>query len=198
LVYSEDEILIARVKADDKEAFSKLILKYQGKAFNIAYRMLDNYEEAKDVTQAAFIRAYQGLGSFREDSCFYTWLYRIIINLCKNKKKSWAIHPPPESLDEPVATEEGEVARTVTDKEPAPDEIAVRHEIQELVQKAINGLPVQYKEIIILRDIEGLSYEEIAEALSCREGTVKSRLCRARIMLKDKLEELHPFQLVKK
>ncbi|MFH1238806.1 MAG: sigma-70 family RNA polymerase sigma factor, partial [bacterium] len=138
---NEDSSLIAQVRAGDKEAFSQLVIKYQKKVFNIAYRMLDDYEEAKDVAQAAFVRAYQSLGGFREDSCFYTWIYRIVINLAKNRMKSWAIHPRPESLDDPVATEEGELTRTLPDNEPSPDEIAVREETRRLVQEAINSLP---------------------------------------------------------
>ncbi len=188
---SEDLELIQKCENGDKKAFDELVLKYQTKAFNVAYRMLSNYEEAKDITQEAFLKAYQSMRGFRKDACFYTWLYRILINTCKNKMKNWARHPHVESLDSPVQTAEGDVIRTLPDKEPDPDQLLIKRETQRCVREAIDSLAIKYKAVIILRDIEGLSYKEITESIGCREGTIKSRLSRARIILKEKLKEVN-------
>lgn len=187
-MHHKEAELIARCKNNDKRAFGELILKYQKRVFNVAYRMLGEYEEAKDITQEAFIRAYKSMANFREDACFYTWIYRIAINLTKNKMKNWARHPKPEPIDAPIETSEGEISRTLDDKELPPDKIILKKETQAYVQKAINCLRIEYKAVIILRDIQGLSYQEIADSLGCREGTVKSRLSRARLILKEKLK----------
>ncbi|MFH1783576.1 MAG: sigma-70 family RNA polymerase sigma factor [bacterium] len=185
-----ESALIERCKQGDTDAFGELVIKHQKKVFNVALRMLDDWEEAKDVAQEAFIRAWRAIGTFRSDSSFFTWIYRIVFNLSKNRLKGWARRPRPDSIDAPVDTEDGDITRTLQDKEPSPDKILLKKETGRLVKNAIAELSIKHREIIIMRDIQGLSYQEIAEVIGCGEGTVKSRLSRARLILKEKLKEV--------
>lgn len=182
--------LIARCRSGDLAAFDLLVLRYQDRVFNLAYRLLGDYEEAKDMAQEAFVRAYQSLKSFRQESSFYTWLYRIVTNLCKNKLRSWSRGHKPISLDIPKGNEEVKISTTLIDPKLTPIQVLERENLQQEVRKAIAGLPSEYKLMVVLRDMEELSYERIAEINGCSVGAVKSRLHRGRLLLREKLKDV--------
>jgi len=176
-------------KKGDQVAFSQLVAKYQKKVFNLCFRFLNDQEEAKDMTQDIFVRVFKGIKDFREEASFSTWLYYIACNTCKNKLRSWRSQPYIDSLDRTIETEDDEMTVEVQDKScPDPSKQAEAGEIRDKVQKAIATLNPEHREVIILRDIQGFSYDEIAAAAGCNLGTVKSRLARARLELKDKLK----------
>ncbi len=188
---SLDELLVERAKRGDVEAFEQLISQYQRKVYNFAYRQTGNHEDASDVAQEAFIRAYSSLPEFRGDSSFATWLFRIVNNACldelrKRKRKRVT------SLDEPLALEDGEMDRqlAVADSDSSPEQALEREEIQRAVQQSINELDEEYRVVIVMRDIQGYSYNEIADTLGINLGTVKSRLNRARNALKEKFGKM--------
>jgi RNA polymerase sigma-70 factor (ECF subfamily) len=185
----EDIGLIERCQEGSREAFDELVLKYQKRVFNLAYRLLNNYEEANDVAQEVFVRAYKGIRWFRKESSIFTWLYRITMNLSKNRLKALNREKKRlEPLDDPIATEEGEIKKEIIANEPSPSEVLVQKERAELIQEALASLDDEFRAALVLRDIEGLTYEEIAQILNLNVGTVKSRLHRARLMLKEKLQ----------
>lgn len=158
----------------------------------MAYRMTGNHEDASDIAQEAFIRVYQRLGDFRGDSSFETWLRRIVANACvdelRKRKRQRMV-----SLDEPVEVDDGELGRQFADSGETPHEAAERRETQREVQEAILRLDEDYRVVLIMRDINNLSYEEIAATLRLPLGTVKSRLNRARAALKDILGAMELF-----
>ena len=181
--------LVKRCQAGEREAFNEIVRRYQKKVLNLAYHFLGNYTEAVDLTQDAFIKAYLSIKKFRQESNFYTWLYRITVNLCKNKLKyrQRRGYYQKRSLDEPLELEEGNLKFELAADRPNPGEVVVNKERSEIVRRAIEGLDEGYRMVLILRDREMLRYEEIAKILKCELGTVKSRLHRARLMLKEKL-----------
>lgn len=185
----EDIGLVERCRQGISDAFDELVLEYQKKVFNVAYRLLNNYDEANDIAQEVFVRAYKNIGGFRKESSIFTWLYRITVNLSMNRLKVLNRERKRlNSLDDPVSTEEGEVKKEISANGPLPSDILVQKERSELIQKALISLDDEFRIILVLRDIEGLSYEEIARILKINVGTVKSRLHRGRMMLKDKLQ----------
>jgi len=178
--------LLNKAKIGDIEAFECLIEGCRKKAFNIALRMSGNYDDASDLTQEAFIRIYKSLRNFREQSSFSTWVYRITMNVCldelrKRKNRNMV------SIDEELKPDESGCKRQIESDCPTPEELAERNEIRRAVEEAIGNLREEYKTVIVLRDIQGFSYEEISSILKCPEGTVKSRINRARLALKDML-----------
>ncbi len=178
----------------NEEAFEKLLDKYEGKIFNLAYRMLGNVEDAEDATQDAFMKAYSSLSGFRGDSSFSTWLYRIAKNVCLDEIRRRQRNPV-HSLDKPIKTDEGDqLERQIEDDSPTPEDTIVTNEQQVVIEKAMQKLPAHHRTVIIFRDIEGFSYSQIAEILDVKLGTVKSRLYRARNNLKVVLEEMELFQ----
>ena len=182
--------LVRKAKQGDDEAFGMLVEQYQDKIYGYVLRMLHDPEEAEDVAQEIFIRAYQNLVGFREAASFKTWLYRIATNLtidaARTRKRRWS---DTFSLDEPVATDEGELQRQLPTDRPGPVNRAESSQLQQLVGEAIAQLPSKLRMVITLYDIEGLSYKEIAGVLGCPVGTIKSRLFNARNQLRDELEE---------
>ena len=183
---NQEELLLEKSKAGDVEAFEKLIEIYQKKIFNLAYRMIGNFDDANDLAQETFIRVFRSIASFKGQSAFSTWIYRITTNVCldelrkrKNKKEM--------SLDAEIQLEDGEMKRQIMSDDPLPDEVAERDEIRSIVSGAIDSLPEDQRLVITLRDIQGLSYDEIADVLDCPSGTVKSRINRARQALKNVL-----------
>lgn len=184
--------LVRRCKEGDREAFDQLVRQCQARIFNTAYRLLGDYEDARDATQDAFIRAYRAIKKFKGNASFYTWLYRIVINLCykRLRSKHYRQRRRTVSLDEPILTKEGQVLRSIASHTISPREAMERKEIQEAIQSAINSLKRGHRTVIILRDIEDLSYREIAQILRCSIGTVKSRLHRARSLLRERLSFL--------
>jgi len=183
-----DQELVARAKRGDKRAFDLLVLKYQHKVTNLVSRYVRDPNEALDVTQEAFIKAYRALDNFRGDSAFYTWLYRIAINTAKNLLVAQNRRPPDTDLDSEVAEQLDVGVRL---KEHAtPESHAFEREIALAVQEALDELPEDLRTAITLRELEGLSYEEIANAMSCPIGTVRSRIFRAREAIDAKLQPL--------
>ncbi|NLD50301.1 MAG: sigma-70 family RNA polymerase sigma factor [Clostridiaceae bacterium] len=180
--------LVERAKTGDVEAFEQLIEGCEKKVFNIAFRMIANYEDAKEVAQEVFIRAFKSISKFKGDSLFSTWIYKITTNVCLDeirKRKNKKII----SLAEEIEIDGNEVKRQIRDEGPGPESEAESNEVKKAVIDSINSLPEDYKTVIVLRDIHGFSYEEIAKFINCPEGTVKSRINRARQSLKNILQK---------
>lgn len=175
--------LIQRAQNKDLAAFEQLVLLYQGKVYALAQRLSGDPEDAQDLAQEAFIRAYRSLHSFRGDADFGTWLHRITVNLWLNVRRKPGMGVT-VSLDETLQTLDGEMKREVADTGGDPETILMSHEFSEVVQKALEQLPAEQKAVLILREIEGHSYEEIAATMQCSLGTVRSRLSRAREALR--------------
>ena len=173
-----DQQLVERVQRGDKRAFDLLVLKYQSRIVNLVSRFVRNPSDALDVTQEAFVKAYRAMPNFRGESAFYTWMYRIAVNTAKNFLAVQSRRPLEAEQDiEDFEQIDGENAL----KEYAtPEHMLLRDEIQETVIKAIEGLPDDLRIAITLREVEGLSYEDIATAMDCPIGTVRSRIFRAR------------------
>ncbi len=168
--------------------FNALLDRYHKKIFNVLLRMIGDFHEAADLTQDVFVQAYRALPSFRGDSKVYTWLYRIAVNRGKNRMKQIARGNSviTGSLDEPIDTDEG-LTRDVPDQTAVPDRELERRELQAVVSEEINNLPPDFRLVIILRDIEGLSYRDMAEVIGISLEAVKSRLFRARSHLRERL-----------
>jgi len=183
-----DQALVERVQRGDKAAFDILVRKYQHKVVKLISRYVKDQSEVYDVAQEAFIKAYRALSNFRGDSAFYTWMYRIAINTAKNYLVAQGRRLPNVDIEASDAEQyEGESAL----KEYAtPESILRRDEIQETVFRTIENLPDDLRTAIMLREIEGLSYEEIAEAMDCPVGTVRSRIFRAREAIDKTLKPL--------
>lgn len=182
---TENEI-IARCKDGDREAFNMLIELYQTRVFNIAYGMLSDYEDASDAAQEIFIKVYRSISSFKGQSAFTTWLYVICRNVCndilrKRQKQGLTVSIYPDDDENAV--------KDIKSDLPTPDEAVEMSERQKAVKEAINSLKQEYKEVLNYIDIMQLSYEEVARILRCPEGTVKSRLNRARSALRKKLTD---------
>ncbi|MFO7306485.1 MAG: RNA polymerase sigma factor RpoE [Gammaproteobacteria bacterium] len=183
-----DQELVRRVQAGDQSAFNVLVLKYQHRVLKLVSRFVSDPTEAEDVTQEAFLKAYRALPSFRGDSAFYTWLYRIAINTAKNALVAHQRRPvdfdldlqDPEQFDRQTKLKEAET----------PEGVLLTDEIRDTVEQAIQQLPDDLRTAIILRELEGLSYEEIAQAMDCPVGTVRSRIFRAREAIDKKLKPL--------
>ncbi|NMA82776.1 MAG: sigma-70 family RNA polymerase sigma factor [Epulopiscium sp.] len=181
-------MLLKKVKEGNQTAFEKLILQYEKQVYNIAYRMFYNEADAKDISQEVFLRIYQKIHTFEETSKFSTWLYRITINICIDelrKRKGKETY----SIDETYKQEDGEMTKQYKLQEQGPEEVFLQKERIEALHKGIQKLPEDYKAVIILRDLQNFSYQEIADILSCSLGTVKSRISRGRIQLKNILLE---------
>lgn len=168
--------------------FNALLDKYHKKIFNVLLRMVGDFHEAADLTQDVFVQAYRALPSFRGDSKIYTWLYRIAINRGKNRMKQIARGNSvvTGSLDDPIDAEEG-LTRDVPDHSAVPERMLERRELQVVVSEEINNLPPDFRLVVILRDIEGLSYRDMAEVIGISLEAVKSRLFRARSQLRERL-----------
>ena len=183
-----DAELVKRVQAGDKAAFDILVQKYQHKVVNLISRFVSDQTECYDIAQDAFIKAYRAIGNFRGDSQFYTWLYRIAANTAKNHLASRARKSPTYSVDvEDAEHFEGESGLK---EYTTPENLLLTDEIEKTVFKAIEALPEDLKSAITLREIEGLSYEEIAEVMDCPIGTVRSRIFRARDAIDKELRPL--------
>lgn len=188
----EDRALInAFVSEQAKEAVDRLVIKYQDKVFNLCYRFMGNYHDANDCAQETFVRVYRSLASFKGQASFSTWLYRIVVNTCKNKLASltYRLSKMFVRLDLPKGEEEKRQIE-VKDESRSPEVVFSQSEKSKQIQKAIDALPRQQKAVVVLRDIEGLSYEEIAQITGHNIGTVKSKLARARKILREKLKGL--------
>jgi RNA polymerase sigma-70 factor (ECF subfamily) len=185
---NSDKALVQRVKQGDRSAFDLLVVKYQHKILNLIMRYVKDPSEAMDVAQEAFIKAYRAVPGFRGDSAFYTWLYRIAINTAKNHLV--AARRRPMNLDfDLLDSESFEPFAALRDGD-SPEHLALTDEIGEVINKAIKDLPDELRTAILLREIEGMSYEEIAETMECPVGTVRSRIFRAREAIDKKIRPL--------
>lgn len=181
--------LVRRLKQHDERAFREMVLTHQQQVYNIVFRMLNNTQEAEDLTQEVFVTVFKSIESFRGDSKFSTWLYRIAVNHCKNRFKylSRRAYNATRSLDDVREREKsdvplhGEVSR--------PDQVYEGRRLEAAIQREIANLDEDHRVLIVLRDIQGLSYDEIGTITGLAAGTVKSRLHRARMALKDRLEK---------
>ena len=183
-----DQALVERVQQGDKSAFDILVLKYQSKIIQLVNRYVHDPDEAMDVAQEAFIKAYRAIGRFRGDSAFYTWIYRIAINTAKNYLVASGRRPPAGDIDAQDA-EQYEGATGLREYA-TPERMLLKDEIEKTVADAIDELPDDLKTAITLRELEGLSYEEIAQTMECPIGTVRSRIFRARDAIDTKLKPL--------
>jgi RNA polymerase sigma-70 factor (ECF subfamily) len=183
-----DEELVRRVQQGEKKAFDILVRKYQYKIAQLINRYINDPHEALDVAQESFIKAYRALPSFRGESAFYTWLYRIAINTAKNHIAMRARRPSEDEIEIEEA-EQFESAVHLRDQE-TPEGLILTEELARFIQQALDELPEELRTAISLREFDGLSYEEIAEVMNCPVGTVRSRLFRAREAIDKKLEHL--------
>jgi RNA polymerase sigma-70 factor (ECF subfamily) len=183
---AEERALIERCKRGDLAAFNDLVRKYEKQVYNFAYRLTGNYDDANDVAQDAFLRVFNAIGSFRGDSSFSTWLFRITTNVFLDERKKAKAHPQ-SSLDEYMELGESSVARQIEDPSPTPEAVLEESERALILQKAVSDLPEYQRAMVTLYHGQQKSYEEIAEIMDLPIGTVKSRLNRARLALKEKL-----------
>jgi RNA polymerase sigma-70 factor (ECF subfamily) len=184
-----DRQLVERVQRGDKRAFELLVAKYQRKIFRLLSRLIRDPSEIEDVAQEAFIKAYRALPNFRGDSAFYTWLYRIAINTAKNYLVAQGRRAPTSTETEVEDAERMDDAEQLRDVN-TPDSMLLSKQVGEAVNRAIDRLPEDLRTAIVLREIEGLSYEEIAESMNCPIGTVRSRIFRAREAIANELRPL--------
>jgi RNA polymerase sigma-70 factor (ECF subfamily) len=185
---SDESVLVDAARNGDVGAFEQLVRRYDRNVFRIAQRITQNREDAEDVVQDAFLKAFQNLGQFQGQSKFYTWLVRIAVNeaLMRLRRRR------PErmvSLDEEIRTEEDSMPREVADWSPNPEQLYSQAELKDILSKTIQGLPPGFRTVFVLRDMEALSTEETAEALNLSIPAVKSRLLRARLQLRERLNK---------
>ena len=188
---SGDQLFLERLRRGDAAAFEQLVAERSGEVYALLYRLTSEPEEARDLTQETFLRAFQAIGRFRGEADLKTWIYRIAINQARNRWRWWRRRrrDVTVSLDAPVGEQEQPLIAHLQNAETVnPEEAALAREREGQLREALNGLRRAYREAVILRDIEGFTYEEIAATLQISIGTVKSRLSRGRLELRRKLE----------
>ncbi|MFW5867535.1 MAG: sigma-70 family RNA polymerase sigma factor [Armatimonadota bacterium] len=190
LTQREIEMAVERARKGDRAAFGLLVDEYKDKIYNYVARMLNDPSEAEDVTQEAFVRAYKSLPRFRGASSFHTWLYRIASNLAIDVVRKRKRQDPTFSLDEPLESDDGEYERELPDESGGPEDRTSTRETRVAVRRAIMDLPEKLRDVMILYELQGETYDDIADILDVPLGTVKSRLFNARNRLKDSLQEL--------
>lgn len=185
--------LLGRIAHGDNSAFDQIIALYQDRIFNTLYRYTGNYDDAKDLCQDTFLNAFKSISSFKEQASFYTWIYRIAINLCISRQRSNVRRPatPMSAFSKPDSGDDRQF--DLPDSEMNPVSTIEQREKNAIIQKAINSLSEDSRQAIILRDINGLSYDEIAEVLELPTGTVRSRIHRGRSELKEILKDMELF-----
>lgn len=187
-----DRMLVDRFKNGDQSAFDEMVSRYWDRIYSMVHQLLRNTQDAEEVTQDAFIRAHRGLVNFRGDSAFSTWLYQIATNLARNRYWYWWRRKRDKtiSFEQPIGIDgEGTLADIIPAEVETPDDITVTQEFVDRIGHAMEKLGAKHREILILRNVKNLSYEEIAEILGISVGTVKSRIARARESLRSKLGE---------
>ena len=186
-----DVEFVAKAKGGDQGAYEELVRRHQKRAFNVAYRILGDYDEALDTTQEAFIQAWRAIGKFRGESRFIYWLLTITANLCRNRLKHWKrrARNRTSSLDEPIRTEDSEVTRQIADPSPAVPDVLESKQMEALVRDEMSELDEEYRTVLVLRELQEMRYDEIAAILEIAVGTVKSRLHRGRLLLRDRLRK---------
>jgi RNA polymerase sigma-70 factor (ECF subfamily) len=177
-----DRDLVARCQAGDDAAFDALVRQHQQRAVNVAYQLLRNREDAMEVAQDVFVKIYQNIGTFRGECEFTTWLHTIVVNLARNKHRWWMRRrrDATVSADCPIEAEDGPLQRQIVDPSSTPDVQVLNDEFARNLERTLALLPGKFREVLVLRNVEDLSYEEIAVVLKCSVGTVKSRIARAR------------------
>jgi RNA polymerase sigma-70 factor (ECF subfamily) len=180
----DDEILVKKALQGDVKAFNRLVLRYQDTAYNVAYRIMGNGDDAADVVQESFVKAYQRLGQLRGGS-FKAWLLRIVTNTCYDKLR-YRKRRPTVSIDDLAGDDSHSIL--LRSSTPCPEEAALRAEREEIIQQGISTLPPDQRAVLVLSDVEGFSYREIAEIVQVPIGTVRSRLARARAKMRDYLK----------
>ena len=182
----DEKELIRQAKSGNLKAYEEIIGLYEKKVFSTIYYMVKNDNEVEDIAQEVFIKIYKNLGNFKEESSLYTWIYRITVNVCIDefKKRKKVVY-----LDEKIDTKDGEVELQLSDDSKSPTDIAEDNNLKDKLEKCIKKLPESQRMMIILRDIKGFTYMEIAEIMKMNLGTVKSKINRARASLKELLEE---------
>lgn len=188
LPLGSERVLLEGCRDGNPEAFARLVALHERMVLNLAYRLLGDFEEARDVSQDVFLHAYKMLGRFEGRSRLRTWLYTIVLNLCRNRRRSWLRHRRRETL--PLEDLAPSDAARLTSSEPNPETCLERRELHERVQQALLRISFEHRAILLLREAEDLSCAQIASTLSIREGTVKSRLARARDALRRELEPM--------
>lgn len=191
-IFDADSDVVGRARRGDLAAFERLVRTYQQRMFTIAFRITGGNEDAAEIVQDAFVAAWRGLGAFRGESRFTTWLTSITVNLSRNRLDQIRSRrsSEPVSLDDPVATADGLLQREAVSGAPSALEQMERHEISSQVQKCIAALTPEFREALVLRDMEECSYEEIATVLRLSGGTVRSRISRARDAVRDCLKRV--------
>jgi len=187
-----DTVLIRAVQAGDMAAFDELVLKHKDRLFNLIYWFLGDYHDANDCAQETFIKVFKSINKFRFESAFSTWLYRIAINTCKNRIKSYSYRWKKKtvSIESSNVSKNGNPYSEIVNGSPTPVIALEKKEKMMRIQKAINSLPDEQNQVVVLRDIQGLSYQDISDITGLNLGTVKSRLARGRLELKNKLKPL--------
>jgi len=185
-----DESLIRSFLSDDPDAFDLLVIKYKDMIFNLCYRIVNDYDDANDCAQETFIKVYKNMRQFRFQSSFSTWLYRIAINTCRNRIASSGNRIRKKMLRVDNPGEAGSDTVDIHDCSFSPDSVFEKNEQARLIHQAIDALPEELKVLVVLRDLEGNSYEDIADITGVNLGTVKSRLARARHLLRESLREV--------
>lgn len=188
----EDADLVSRSREGDLDSFERLVNKHQKRMLNVAFRMIGDYDEACETVQDAFISAYKNIKNFRSQAKFTTWLTAITLNHSRNRLKQMRSGSKHKvfSLNDPAQADDGEMMLEAPSKEPSALDLLEKHDVQGRVQDCIKTLEPEYREVIILRDLQDFSYREISGMLKMREGTVKSRLFRAREAIKDCLKKV--------
>jgi RNA polymerase sigma-70 factor (ECF subfamily) len=188
---ASDHELLDRCRAGDEKAFDDLVLRHQQRAVNVAFQVLRDREDAMEVAQDAFVRIYRNVNEFRGECGFTTWLHQIVLNLARNRHRWWKRRGRHAgvSLDSAVETTDGEVPRQIAAEADTPDVQTVKAEFVELLGRRIGELPRRFREVLVLRHVESMSYQQIATALDCSIGTVKSRIARAREALRERMKE---------
>ena len=191
-VQDQDAALVSLARKGDLGAFELLVGRHQKRVFNIAFRLIGDYDDACEVVQDAFVSVYKNIKTFRGEAKFTTWVTTITMNLSKNRLKQLKSRQRlvAFSLDDPIRTEDGQMAVDTPSKEPSVLDQLVKQDVQKRIEECIKKLDHLFREVLILRDMQDFSYEEIGSMLKIREGTVKSRLFRAREMVKDCLKKV--------
>jgi RNA polymerase sigma-70 factor (ECF subfamily) len=180
------------IDTPDRPPFDTVVAENYERIYNVIYRLVTDHEVASDLTQDTFVAAHRAYDRFRHEASAYTWLYRIAVNLTKNRfeKQQRTDSRRAYSLDEPMQLDSDEVTRQVEDWTMAPDRVAENDQLRAIVLDEVRNLKYDYREVVVLRDLEGLRYKEIADVLGCSVEAIKSRLFRARSVLRERLEEL--------
>ncbi|MCG8400956.1 MAG: sigma-70 family RNA polymerase sigma factor [Firmicutes bacterium] len=181
------KLLVKQSQQGDARAFEQLVIMYQDRVYSLSYQLTGNHADAEDLAQNAFIKAYRALPTFRNEADFGTWLYRITVNISINEKRK---KKPDVSLDSPVQTQDGEMPRLVTSNTESPEDAYESKEFRGMIREALWELSTEHRAVLVLREMQGYSYDEIAVMLNCSLGTVKSRINRARQTLKKEITRL--------